>query len=145
MGRKILLESGADVEKLAVRLNVSERTVRDALKGDTGSVRKKHIRYTAVREFGGYYSVDIKDEGVVTVRDGHIITHFFYGKDAKEKKRREYSLRIDTKTGEVKEYVDNELNVLYGKIPVSTLLAVIKRICSEVSLDYEAYFGAPKI
>ncbi len=145
MGRKILLKSGADAEELATRLGLSDRTVRDALKGDNSTKNKRKVRYTAIRELDGYYSAEIKSEGVVTVRDGHIITHFFYGKEAKGQKSQEYSLRINTKTGEVREYIDDKLETSHSKIKTSALQAIIKRICAKIGIDYTSYFGTPKI
>ncbi len=140
MRQTIKLKNGSDSNKLAKTFNVTQRTVQYALLGTTETKLADKIRYTAINVYDAYYIMQMPSEGVVPVRIGSVITHYFYGKTKQGKKMQERSLRIDTNTGNVKQYLDGKITNTYENISINGLEALIREICETVRLDYNEHF-----
>ncbi len=140
MKREIKLQNGSDVKKLASAFKVTERTVYNALGGKTENDLSNKIRNVALKLYEANYVKSMPNEGVVTTHEGRIITHYFYGKNPSGEKHQEVSLEIDTKTGEVRKYIDGRLADRHDNVTVNQLNSIIKKVCESVNLDYDQHF-----
>ncbi len=140
MRREIKLIEKGDVNKLAKAFNVTSRTVYSALKGTTSNDLANKIRNVAVKTSGGYYLKDMPVDGVVTIHEGRIITHYFYGRNKYGERVLEHSLWIDTEAGDVKHYIDGKVKETYKNISIDRVDLLILDVCKSVGLDYGKYF-----